>query len=114
MDRSPFASPLYEDDRQLTAMAHIMDQFNGTFGDSAVFLGGMHGAEEDIPTRFAFNHIPDLSTQELAELDEELRAKDGTSPFVLTDRSAGASRTRRNSQPKVSCPRFPKSGGKSR
>lgn len=72
MDRSPFASPLYEDDRQLNALAHIMGQCNVKFGDSADFLGGMHGAEEDAPTRFAFNHIPDLSTQELAELDEEL------------------------------------------
>ncbi len=56
----------------MTALAHIMDQFNVKFGDSAVFLGDMHGAEEDAPTRFAFNHIPELSTQELAELDEEL------------------------------------------
>ena len=88
MDRSPFASPLYEDDRQLTALAHIMDQFNGKFGDSAVFLGGMHGAEEDAPTRFAFNHIPDLSTQELAELDEELLSQ-GRHFAIRVDRLFG-------------------------
>ena len=48
----------------------------------------MHGAEEDAPTRFAFNHIPDLSTQELAELDEELLSQ-GRHFAIRVDRLFG-------------------------
>ncbi|MEK6259108.1 MAG: DNA polymerase [Planctomycetota bacterium] len=65
------APSLFEDDRKLTTLAHIMDQLNGRFGDNAVFFGGMHGAEEAAPTRIAFNHIPDIPMQELADAEEE-------------------------------------------
>ena len=66
------APSLFEDDRKLTSLAHIMDQLNGKFGDKAVFFGGMHGAEGTAPTRISFNHIPNLSKSELEEAHEEL------------------------------------------
>ena len=66
------APSLFEDDRKLTSLAHIMDQLNGKFGDRAVFFGGMHGAEGAAPARIAFNHIPDIPEKELESADEQI------------------------------------------
>ena len=65
------AQSLFEDDRKLTELAHIMDQLNGKFGDKALFFGGMHGAENAAPTRIAFNHIPEIPMHDLDDADEE-------------------------------------------
>ncbi len=65
------AQSLFEDDRKLTELAHIMDQLNGKFGDKALFFGGMHGAEGTAPTRIAFNHIPEIPMHDLPDADEE-------------------------------------------
>ena len=65
------APSLFEDDRKLTALALTMDQLNSKFGDKAVYFGGMHGTEGTAPTRIAFNHIPEIPTQELPQEEGE-------------------------------------------
>lgn len=66
------APSLFVDDRKLTALAHVMDQISGKFGDKAVYFGGMHGAQGTAPTRIAFNHIPDIPMKGLPETEDEI------------------------------------------
>ncbi|HZZ30325.1 MAG TPA: hypothetical protein VFE46_20165 [Pirellulales bacterium] len=51
---------LFDQDRQLSALAAAMDRVNQKFGAHAVYFGGMHGSQEEGGTAIAFNQIPDL------------------------------------------------------
>ncbi len=52
---------LFEEDRQLSALAKTMDQVNQRFGAHAVYFAGMHGQQDTAHTAIAFNQIPDLN-----------------------------------------------------
>jgi DNA polymerase IV len=52
---------LFEEDRQLSALAKAMDQVNQRFGAHAVYFAGMHGQQDTAHTAIAFNQIPDLN-----------------------------------------------------
>ena len=54
------ARQLFDEDRQLSALAKTMDRVNQRFGAHAVYFGGMHGFQETGHTAIAFNQIPDL------------------------------------------------------
>jgi DNA polymerase-4 len=54
------ALPLFEEDRRRLALARAVDAINRRYGPHSVYLGGMHGAESQAPTRIAFGAIPDL------------------------------------------------------
>jgi DNA polymerase IV len=51
---------LFDEDRQLSALAAAMDRVNQRFGAHAVYFGGMHGSQDEGGTAIAFNQIPDL------------------------------------------------------
>jgi len=51
---------LFDEDRQLSALAAAMDRVNQRFGAHAVYFGGMHGSKDEAGTAIAFNQIPDL------------------------------------------------------
>ena len=54
------AVPLLAQDRDDLALAHAMDRINKKFGVHAVHLGGMHGAQDQAPSRIAFGQLIDL------------------------------------------------------
>ena len=49
---------LFEQDRQLTKISHVMDQVNRKFGKNSIHFGTLFGAEDTAPVRVAFNSIP--------------------------------------------------------
>ena len=49
---------LFEQDRQLTKVSHVMDKVNRTFGKNAIHFGTLFGAEDSAPVRIAFNTVP--------------------------------------------------------
>ncbi len=51
---------LFEEDRNLSALAETMDRVNHRYGAHAVYFAGMHGRQETVHTAIAFNQIPDL------------------------------------------------------
>ena len=51
---------LFESDRQLTTLSHVMDKVNRTFGKNAIHFGTMCGSETTAPTRIAFSNIPEF------------------------------------------------------
>lgn len=56
---SHVATPsLFEQDRQLTKVSHVMDKVNRTFGKNSIHFGTLFGAEESAPVRVSFNNIP--------------------------------------------------------
>jgi DNA polymerase-4 len=59
---SAAATPsLFEQDRQVTTLSHVMDQVNRTFGKNSIHFGTLAGAEETAPTRIAFTRIPEFN-----------------------------------------------------
>jgi DNA polymerase IV len=54
------AVPLLAQDREELALAQAMDRINKKFGVHAVHLGGMHGAQDQAPSRIAFGRLIDL------------------------------------------------------
>jgi DNA polymerase-4 len=54
------ARQLFDEDRQLSALAATMDRVNQRWGAHAVYFAGMHGFQETGHTAIAFNQIPDL------------------------------------------------------
>jgi len=60
-DLTPAASTtpsLFESDRQLTTISHVMDNVNRTFGKNAIHFGTMCDSESTVPSRIAFSNIP--------------------------------------------------------
>jgi DNA polymerase IV len=51
---------LFDEDRQLSALAQAMDRVNQRWGAHAVYFAGMHGCQDTGHTAIAFNQIPDL------------------------------------------------------
>jgi DNA polymerase-4 len=51
---------LFDEDRQLSALAQTMDRVNQRWGAHAVYFAGMHGQQDTAHTAIAFNQIPDL------------------------------------------------------
>ena len=49
---------LFEQDRQLTIVSHVMDQVNRKFGKNSIHFGTLFGAEDTAPVRVSFNNIP--------------------------------------------------------
>ena len=49
---------LFEHDRQVTTLSHVMDQVNRTFGKQSIHFGTLIGSEDTAPTRIAFGEIP--------------------------------------------------------
>ncbi len=61
-DLTPLAqttAPLFEEPQRLLRLGRAMDVINGKFGRHALYFAAMHGAQEHVPTRIAFTHIPD-------------------------------------------------------
>ena len=57
---SATATPsLFEQDRQVTTLSHVMDKINRAFGKHSVRFGTVMGSEDTAPTRIAFTRIPD-------------------------------------------------------
>jgi DNA polymerase-4 len=52
--------PLWEMQRKMTALSHVMDQANQQWGSHTLYLAPLHGTEREAPTRIAFTNIPDL------------------------------------------------------
>ena len=52
--------PLWETQRKMTALSHVMDQANQLWGSHTLYLAPLHGTEREAPTRIAFTNIPDL------------------------------------------------------
>lgn len=52
---------LFAEERQLTALSHVMDSINRAFGKGSVRFGGVCGSEDTAPTRVAFTRIPDFN-----------------------------------------------------
>lgn len=52
--------PLWETQRKMTALSHVMDQANQNWGSHTLYLAPLHGTEREAPTRIAFTNIPDL------------------------------------------------------
>lgn len=50
---------LFEQDRQVTTLSHVMDKINRAFGKHSVRFGTVMGSEDTAPTRVAFTRIPD-------------------------------------------------------
>ena len=50
---------LFEQDRQVTTLSHVMDKINRAFGKHSVRFGAVMGSEDTAPTRVAFTRIPD-------------------------------------------------------
>lgn len=50
----------------------ILDKLNLRYGKNTVYFGGAHNALSHAPMRIAFNHIPDLDTENDAVNDQEL------------------------------------------
>lgn len=59
VDGQNVTMPMFEEDRRRSALADAMDELNRRFGKHAIYFGGMHGAENEAPTRIAFTSIPD-------------------------------------------------------
>ena len=57
---APTTPSLFESDRQLTRLSHVMDNVNRTFGKNAIHFGTMCGSETAAPTRIAFSNIPEF------------------------------------------------------
>ncbi len=61
------AQPLFEEDRKLNALSTALDELKQRFGPQAVIFAEMGGKrsvdpkQAAVPTRIAFNHIPDIS-----------------------------------------------------
>jgi len=52
--------PLWEAQRKMTTLSHVMDQANQNWGSHTLYLAPLHGTEREAPTRIAFTNIPDL------------------------------------------------------
>ena len=50
---------LFEQDRQVTTLSHVMDKINRAFGKHSVRFGAVMGSEDTAPTRIAFTRIPE-------------------------------------------------------
>ncbi len=50
----------------------ILDKLNMRYGKNTVYFGGAHNALSHAPMRIAFNHIPDLDTENDAISDQEV------------------------------------------
>ncbi len=61
------AQPLFEEDRKLNALSTALDELKQRFGPQSVIFAEMRGSQPvdpkqaAVPTRIAFNHIPDIS-----------------------------------------------------
>jgi DNA polymerase-4 len=61
------AEPLFEEDRKLRALSLALDELKQRFGPQSVIVADMRGSQPvnpqqaGVPTRIAFNHIPDIS-----------------------------------------------------
>ncbi|TXT35846.1 MAG: DNA polymerase IV [Planctomycetota bacterium] len=61
------AQPLFEEDRKLNALSEALDELKQRFGPQSVIFAEMRGSQPvdpkqaAVPTRIAFNHIPDIS-----------------------------------------------------
>lgn len=61
------ARPLFEEDRKLNALSAALDELKQRFGPQSVIVADMRGSQPvdpkqaAVPTRIAFNHIPDIS-----------------------------------------------------
>lgn len=53
-----------ERDQRNLALNRAIDQLNSQFGNHKVFFGGSYEAQHSAPMRIAFNHIPDLKTED--------------------------------------------------
>lgn len=53
--------PLFEQERKLTGLSHVMDRVNEKFGANTVYLAPMHDARTSAPGGIAFRSIPDLA-----------------------------------------------------
>lgn len=49
---------LFDNDRRLIDLCHIMDRVNRAFGPNSLFFGGMFATRETAPMRIPFNAIP--------------------------------------------------------
>ena len=61
------AQPLFEEDRKLNALSTALDELKQRFGPQSIIVADMRGSkpvdpkQAAVPTRIAFNHIPDIS-----------------------------------------------------
>lgn len=49
---------LFDHDRRLVDLCHIMDRLNRLFGPNTIFFGSMYAAQESAPLRIPFSSIP--------------------------------------------------------
>lgn len=49
---------LFDHDRRLVDLCHIMDRLNRVFGPNTIFFGGMYDAQDASPLRIPFSAIP--------------------------------------------------------
>ena len=55
---------LFDEHRSHDQLNAVIDSVNLRYGRNALYFGGAHGALQAAPMRIAFNHIPDLRTEE--------------------------------------------------
>ncbi|MBC7815544.1 MAG: DNA polymerase [Planctomycetaceae bacterium] len=63
------AQPLFDEDRKLNALSAALDEVKQRFGPQSIIVADMRGSDSRpvdpkkaaVPTRIAFNHIPDIS-----------------------------------------------------
>ena len=49
---------LFDHDRRLIDLSHVMDRLNRVFGPNTIYFGGMFGTRESAPMRIPFSAIP--------------------------------------------------------
>lgn len=55
---------LFDNEDARHRLYDAIDQLNVKFGKNTVYFGGAHQARDSAPMRIAFNHIPDLETEQ--------------------------------------------------
>ena len=58
------ARSLFDEHRSHDQLNAVIDSVNLRYGRNALYFGGAHGALQAAPMRIAFNHIPDLRTED--------------------------------------------------
>ena len=58
------ARSLFDEHRSHDQLNAVIDSVNLRYGRNALYFGGAHGALQAAPMRIAFNHIPDLKTED--------------------------------------------------
>lgn len=61
---SEHTGTLFDNEDARQRLYGAIDQLNVKFGKNTVYFGGAHQAKDSAPMRIAFNHIPDLETEQ--------------------------------------------------